>query len=267
MKAPRALPALLLALGAAVAAAQQGGVPAANPYTGASDVAAGAEIFRAHCAACHGLDGSGSAAAPDLTTGSFRHGSTDADVFRVMRVGIPGTSMTPADLDGPQIWQVIAYVRSLALRRAAQAAGGDAVEGERVFRRAGCVRCHTLAGEGGDLGPDLTHAGARRTPAALRRAILDPDDEVAPEHWRVRARTRGGEVVTGTRLNEDTHSYQIRDARGRLRSLDKRELAEHETLRTSAMPSFRGKLGERELEDLVAFLAARRPAGAAGGSK
>jgi mono/diheme cytochrome c family protein len=61
--------------------------------------------------------------------------------------------------------------------------------------------------------------------------------------------------VTGVRLNEDTYSYQIRDINGRLRALAKEELIEHEVVRTSAMPSFRGKLGEAELEDLVAYLA------------
>src|SRR3546814_19353611 len=40
------------------------------------------------------------AAGPDLTTASFRQGSTDADLFRVLRDGIPGTSMTPFALDG-----------------------------------------------------------------------------------------------------------------------------------------------------------------------
>lgn len=42
-----------------------------------------------------------------------------------------------------------------------------------------CGACHIIAGEEGDLGPDLSHIGAARDRAYLRRAILDPDAEIA----------------------------------------------------------------------------------------
>lgn len=43
----------------------------------------------------------------------------------------------------------------------------------------GCGICHKVAGEEGDLGPDLTRIGARRDKAYLRRAILDPNADIA----------------------------------------------------------------------------------------
>jgi cytochrome c oxidase subunit 2 len=62
--------------------------------------------------------------------------------------------------------------------RAAQA--GDAVEpadpflarGREAFLRGGCGECHTVRGTEarGDLGPDLTHVGSRRSLAA---GVLD----------------------------------------------------------------------------------------------
>lgn len=40
-----------------------------------------------------------------------------------------------------------------------------------------CVACHTLDGDGGHTGPELTHIGARRDAAAIGRIVNDPNDE------------------------------------------------------------------------------------------
>ena len=40
-----------------------------------------------------------------------------------------------------------------------------------------CVGCHKIAGEGGESAPDLTHVGARRDAAAVKRIIKDPTSE------------------------------------------------------------------------------------------
>ena len=42
-----------------------------------------------------------------------------------------------------------------------------------------CGACHKVAGEEGELAPDLTRIGALRDKDYLRRAILDPDAEIA----------------------------------------------------------------------------------------
>jgi putative heme-binding domain-containing protein len=162
--------------------------------------------------------------------------------------------MTGVDLTSREIWQLVTYVRSLGVGRAAAKAKGNPARGSKVFKSAGCVECHSLAGEGGHLGPDLSGVGSRRSLAELQRSLLEPDAEVSSDYWRLRARTRDGEV-TGVRLNEDTYWYQIRDINRRLRVVAKQDLIEHEVVRTSAMPSFRGKVSEVELEDLVAYLA------------
>src|SRR5262245_6195341 len=226
-----------------------------NPFTGAEDRGAGGSAFRTRCASCHGLDGSGGADAPDLTTGAFRRASTDVELFRIIASGVPGTSMTGIDLTSREIWQLVTYVRSLGVGRAAAKAKGNPARGSKVFKSSGCLECHSIAGEGGHLGPDLSGVGSRRSLAELQQSLLEPDAEVSSDYWRVRARTRGGETVMGVRLNEDTYWYQIRDFNGRLRALAKQELIEHEVVRTSAMPSFGGKLAVVELEDLVAYLA------------
>jgi hypothetical protein len=59
-------------------------------------------------------------------------------------------------------------------------------------------------------------------------------------------------------MNEDTDSFQILESSGRLRSVWKVDLTSYEIVRTSPMPSFKGKLQASDLEDLVAYLAGLR---------
>src|SRR5438046_7595298 len=84
-----------------------------NPHTTPADVAAGAKIFRSHCAECHGLKGEGGRG-PNLKTGVFFHGATDADIFLNITDGISGTAMPGVFFSRDQVWQMVAYVRSLS---------------------------------------------------------------------------------------------------------------------------------------------------------
>ncbi|MFN0106430.1 MAG: c-type cytochrome, partial [Bryobacteraceae bacterium] len=64
------LRAVLIAVTAAWAQAQAGGehstTKLGNPFTSPVDRQAGAMFFRSQCASCHGQDGKGGAAGPDL---------------------------------------------------------------------------------------------------------------------------------------------------------------------------------------------------------
>jgi putative heme-binding domain-containing protein len=171
--------------------------------------------------------------------------------------GIPGTSMPASPGSGREGWQIVAYVRTLSAGRAGERAKGDGTRGKVLFEKHGCRGCHSIGGEGGSLGPDLSNVGLTRSLAQLRRSILTPNDDVSPEYWILRGRTKSGETISGVRLNEDTFSYQYVD-KGKLRSIMKSELAEHRTVRASLMPSFEGKLAPAELDDLIAFLAAQK---------
>lgn len=73
--------------------------------------------------------------------------------------------------------------------------------------------------------------------------------------------TTAGKRITGIVLNEDTYSIQMRDLTGNLHSFWKQELTaldEHDD--RTPMPSFRGRLRDRELDDLVAYLVSLRGA-------
>jgi mono/diheme cytochrome c family protein len=53
--------------------------------------------------------------------------------------------------------------------------GGDAAKrGKGYFDGFGCNRCHTIAGEGGEYGPDLTYIGFRKSKDWLDLWLKDP---------------------------------------------------------------------------------------------
>jgi putative heme-binding domain-containing protein len=229
-----------------------------NPLTSPKDIEAGAKIFRSHCAECHGLNGEGGRG-PRLTSGEFYHGSSDADLLRNISDGIPGTEMPGVFFSPAQVWQVVAYVRSLSEQGAKESVPGDPASGRRIFRgKGGCPACHLVRGEGGRQGPDLSYIGSQRSAAHLRESILKPSARVEMEYWTARLKTVQGEAVEGYVLNEDTHSIQLLDAKDRLRSIPKTAIREQSIDKTSRMPSYEGKLSDQELDDLVAYLKSLR---------
>src|SRR5260370_4094270 len=65
-----------------------------NPLSGDAKAAkVGESQFRANCAFCHGLGARGGGRGPDLTRAQKRHGNADADLFRTINEGVPGTAM------------------------------------------------------------------------------------------------------------------------------------------------------------------------------
>jgi mono/diheme cytochrome c family protein len=75
------------------------------------DVAAGGQLFRANCAACHGPNGDG-VPGIDLVRGQFRRASSAEDIIRILRNGIAGTAMPPANIPEFQARYIVAYLRS-----------------------------------------------------------------------------------------------------------------------------------------------------------
>src|SRR5712691_1819565 len=139
-----------------------------NPFAGDAKAAKlGESQFRANCAFCHGLGARGGGRGPDLTRAQKRHGNADADLFRTINEGVPGTAMPQngatqqgVGMTEEEIWQVISYIRSVQVKTDAQSAGNAQRGKELFFGSAACSTCHMIQGKGGRLGPDLTATGS-----------------------------------------------------------------------------------------------------------
>jgi mono/diheme cytochrome c family protein len=96
-----------------------------NPVTAdAASIAAGKQAFEKNCANCHGKTGvgdgpMGSELNPkpsNLVDAEWKHGSSDGEIFTVIKDGVKGTGMKGfnSKLQARDIWNIVNYLRSLA---------------------------------------------------------------------------------------------------------------------------------------------------------
>ena len=225
---------------------------------GKSDLAAGAVLFRNHCALCHGTDGSGGRG-PALAQPKLKRAADDAALLKVVKDGISGTEMPGAwQMDDREVLQVAAYARSLG-RVSVKSVPGNAARGAELYQSKGCANCHVIRGQGSVTGPELTGIGLRRSAEYLRESLVNPEATVPDNFMQVRVISKSGPGVTGVRLGEDSFTIQLRDYSGRLHSLWKRDLKEILKERgKSPMPSYKDQLNDAELTDMIAYLASLR---------
>src|SRR5215471_2718980 len=222
----------------------------------AGDLPRGQKLFVAHCALCHGIGATGGRG-PALNHPDLRRAADDQALFRVIRNGIDETEMPAAwQLTENETKDVVEYVRSLWRTEVAKVPG-DPARGKTYYEGKGaCGACHIIDGRGGNLGPDLTNIGARRSAGYLRESLTDPGASVREEYLVVSIVTRDGKRIRGIRLNEDSFTIQLRESSGDFRSLRKADITElKKEFSSSLMPGYRDSLSSGEIDDLVAFLA------------
>lgn len=232
----------------------QGTEPGLQSKPNPAEIAQGERTFGSECSFCHGPKGEG-ALGPALAVPRLRRAPTDQALFQVIREGIAGTQMPPSTLSTAQLWQLVAYVRTLG-HVAQSKSTGDPKRGQQIYAgKGGCTRCHTLGGHGGGIGPDLSDVGARLDSDFIRASLATPEASIPRDFMQVRLVTKDGQRLTGVRVNEDTFSIQIRDLSNQLHSFWKTELSELvKEPNRSPMPSFSKTLTPEELDNLVAYL-------------
>ncbi|HVK07542.1 MAG TPA: PVC-type heme-binding CxxCH protein [Gemmataceae bacterium] len=138
---------------------------------------------------------------------------------------------------------------------------GDVKRGEAVFKasamsEAQCLKCHTVRGAGGNIGPDLSMIGKKGSKENLYDSLLTPSKAIADQYLQWSVETLDGRPVTGLLVAETAAGLTLRDANGKdhtfaVKDLDgpKRKSA------TSIMPdSLVAALTEDDLVDLVEYL-------------
>jgi cytochrome c oxidase cbb3-type subunit III len=248
---------LLRAGMAAIIAAALWGQPAPDA------IRQGAVLFRQDCVFCHGVNARGGVRGPDLTSGIWAHGGSDAEIARTISKGVPGTAMPPNDLSHTEIQQIIAYLRTQ--QQAASVQAGDAHRGESLFFGAAkCSGCHMVSGRGGRLGPELTTVGSSRPRAYLIESVREPNKQLTESvngmiYDTVIATMPDGATIGGVAMNEDTFTVQIMDMGERIHSLNKKSLKSLQHERRSLMPAYTADLlNENDLNDVVAYLQSLR---------
>jgi cytochrome c oxidase cbb3-type subunit 3 len=234
-----------------------------------ADLAAGRVSYMASCARCHGVNGGGGEG-PPLARARLPRAPDDNALIRIMVNGIPGSGMSGSwFLTAVELQNIAGYVRSLAPSGAddVDLLTGDPSRGRVLYEDQGCDDCHTVGGFGTARGPDLSTVGARRGPSHIRESLVDPASALPRgltamptdfvDYLVVRVVDASGRQMRGMRMNEDSYTIQIKDREGQIHSFHKPDLRELEKeFDRSLMQSYRERLTEEEVEDLVAYLAA-----------
>ncbi|MEO1998880.1 MAG: dehydrogenase, partial [Planctomycetaceae bacterium] len=79
----------------------------------------------------------------------------------------------------------------------------------RVVFNGTCAKCHTLFGQGGSIGPDLTGSGRKKTDYVITN-LVDPTATIDQTYRLTTALTTDGRLYTGFIVQQDATSVTLR---------------------------------------------------------
>ena len=156
----------------------------------------------------------------------------------------------PAKIDPKKIPEIPV----LAKRR------GDAARGKLVFAASvkndlQCMKCHTIRGQGGQIGPDLSMIGKKASRENLFESILYPSKAIADQYITWVIDTKKGQTITGLLVEETNVHVILRDANGKDTTIEKTQIDERKKSLKSLMPEdLLAHMTEDELLDVVEYL-------------
>ncbi len=129
--------------------------------------------------------------------------------------------------------------------------------GRATFQQCGCAQCHRLAGEGGNVGPDLTEVSRRLPPRDILESILLPSKVIAEGYASTEIETTSGDVFSGRVDHEDGETLVLLplSATAGPVTIRKADIRSRGLSKVSNMPTgILNNLAEAQILDLVAWL-------------
>ncbi len=150
-----------------------------NP--GAPELSRGEQVFEnSGCRGCHKLGGIGGNLGPELDkVGARRSPDWLKKHFLTPAAVTPGSAMPPQKFSAPDLEAITLFM----LSQTGETAPGyyasmkvipSSGEGQRLFQQKGCIACHSIAGQGGKIGPALDDVGLRRAPEWMIQHFRNP---------------------------------------------------------------------------------------------
>lgn len=137
--------------------------------------------------------------------------------------------------------------------------GGDAEAGRAIFAikpEAGCIRCHSVDGKGGQIGPELTWHRRTTERAHLLESLIVPSATIAVGYQYALLKLTSGEEISGVLTGESEDELTVTSVvDGKRRKLKTSEIAGRTPLPSPMPPHFDAVLSKREIRDLIEFLA------------
>jgi putative heme-binding domain-containing protein len=133
---------------------------------------------------------------------------------------------------------------------------GDAAHGEIVFRRKDqvCLKCHAIAGAGGQVGPDLSSIGGSAQVDYLIDSLLQPNKAVKENYHSLLVSTKKGQQYAGIKVRETKTELVLRGAEDQEIAIPVKDIDERSPGGSLMPEGLTDPLTRGELVDLVRFL-------------
>lgn len=170
-----------------------------------------------------------------------------------------GNSLAEA---GPLFARSIRQPALAEYEAAAEQRLGDPGRGQKLFTASGgvnCIGCHRVAGQGSDVGPDLSGVGTQFDRRALAEAILYPSKTVREGYQQITFEMEDGEEYRGVVKGETGDTLILRDSSGVEHRLPRATIKARHIGELSLMPEgLHSAMSLEEFVDLIAYLASLR---------
>lgn len=186
---------------------------------------------------------------------------TDVPVYvarQLRRVVGSGFVETWGPIDELPATENAAYNKYQRLLTADALVKADPRNGKMLFDRT-CGSCHTMFGQGGIIGPDLT--GSNRTNVNyILSNVLNPSEDIQDDYKMVVVTTRDGRTYSGNVVSENPRQITLRIVGQDAVIVNKSDIQSREVTDVSMMPpGLFDMLRDEEVLDLVAFLRSPGP--------
>jgi putative heme-binding domain-containing protein len=133
---------------------------------------------------------------------------------------------------------------------------GDAVNGAKLFAGvATCGNCHPVAGQGKQVGPDLSEIGSKLSREAMLTSILDPNAGISHNYESYVVLTVDGQVISGLLISKTEDQVVIRTAEAIDREIASADIESMKQSDQSIMPeNLHHTVDQQGLIDVVEYM-------------
>ncbi len=135
---------------------------------------------------------------------------------------------------------------------------GNLDQGRELFHKTAgvqCRNCHRIAGDGTELGPDLSQIGKKLNREKLLESVLEPSKNIEPQFVTWVIETIDGKVITGLLVRKDQAEIVVKDAQNKQHRFATSDIEEARPQQKSLMPELLlRELTAQQVADLLAYL-------------
>ncbi len=139
-------------------------------------------------------------------------------------------------------------------KKKGNAENGKALMAKSLTGEAQCLKCHTVKGVGGSIGPDLSMIGKKGSKENLYDSLLTPSKAIADQYVTWRLDSEDGQSVTGLLVEETAAKITVRDANGKDYTFNTKDVTKKKDAKSIMPEDVIKAFSEDELIDVVEYM-------------